>query len=151
MYDPEIALAVCDRIAEGEYLPAICASIPRGQSTLKASTFLLWVGEHPELAEVYDRARATRLQRMADEMMQIADTPQEGQTVEETADGVKIKRGDMIQHRSLQVDTRKWLLARLARQLYGDKSEVALTGKDGGPIVFKLETVGGDADNKTSA
>ena len=34
----------------------------------------------------------------------------------------------------LQVDTRKWLLSKLAPKKYGDKVQNVITGADGGPV-----------------
>ena len=46
-------------------------------------------------------------------------------------DGVETTEGDMIEHRRLQVDARKWLAGKLAPKKYGDKTDhnVAVSGK----------------------
>jgi hypothetical protein len=51
---------------------------------------------------------------------------------------VQIIEGDMIDHRRLQIDARKWLLAKALPKIYGDKLQVdnthqALDG-DGKPL-----------------
>jgi hypothetical protein len=40
----------------------------------------------------------------------------------------------MIEHRRLQVDARKWMLAKALPKLYGDRIAAELTGKDGAPL-----------------
>jgi hypothetical protein len=40
----------------------------------------------------------------------------------------------MIEHRRLQIDARKWILAKALPKIYGDKLTAEVTGKDGGPI-----------------
>jgi hypothetical protein len=60
---------------------------------------------------------------MADEMREIVDTPQLGVKTKTTEDG-KIETIDMIDHRRLQVDTRKWLLARMLPAVYGDRKTI---------------------------
>lgn len=40
----------------------------------------------------------------------------------------------MIEHGRLQVDARKWILAKALPKIYVDKVTAELTGKDGGPI-----------------
>lgn len=77
-------------------------------------------------------ARAQLLERMAEEIHQIADTPVEGVTITTKADGgVEEKRADMIEHRRLQIESRKWLLARLMPKKYGDKQHVEHSGSIG--------------------
>ena len=34
----------------------------------------------------------------------------------------------MIEHRRLQVDTRKWMLSKMLPKVYGDKQQVEVTG-----------------------
>lgn len=76
--------------------------------------------------------------------MAIADTPLEGEKTEEgsTEKGSfsKTIRGDMIEHRRLQVDTRKWALARMFPKKYGDRINQQLTGADGETL--KIEVTG---------
>jgi hypothetical protein len=82
------------------------------------------------------RAREAQATALAEEIAETADTPLEGERHEEgeTKDGSfsKTVREDMLGHRRLQVDARKWLMVKLAPRKYGDKIEH--TGKDGGPI-----------------
>jgi hypothetical protein len=41
--------------------------------------------------------------------------------------------GEHIQRSRVRIDTRKWLLSKMLPKVYGDKSEVAGTGPNGGP------------------
>jgi len=58
---------------------------------------------------------------MADRLLEIANTPQEGETSTDQEWGTSVKRGDMIEHRRLQVDAHKWYLSKMAPKRYGDK------------------------------
>jgi hypothetical protein len=82
----------------------------------------------------YARARSIGLDVLAEETLAISDTPVEGVRREESSDGYKEVREDMLGHRRLQVDTRKWLLSKLAPKKYGDRTAMELTGADGGPV-----------------
>lgn len=94
--------------------------------------FSEWCEEAPGHSERYTRARAQLLERMAEEIHQIADTPVEGVTITTKADGgVEEKRADMIEHRRLQIESRKWLLARLMPKKYGDKQHIEHSGSIG--------------------
>lgn len=67
---------------------------------------------------------------MAEDILDIADTPQIGAVTKTKPDGsVETREGDMIEHRRLQVDARKWLASKLKPKKYGDR--VDLTNSDG--------------------
>ena len=87
-------------------------------------SFLRWVEQDAQLAERYARTRETLIERIAEETMEIAD--------QEAEDAVQVNK------QRLQVDTRKWLLAKLAPQRYGDKLHLA--GHDGGTVKTETET-----------
>lgn len=130
-YTSEIAAAICERLASGESLRAIC----RTEGMPAHPTVLGWVLDDVNgFGDQYARSRQIGLDVMAEELMEIADTPVEGERREETADGTKVVREDMLGHRRLQVDTRKWYLSKLAPKKYGDRTAMELTGADGGPV-----------------
>lgn len=74
--------------------------------------------DSPELSSAYARAREILVDRMAQELADIADEP-----ATLTPDG-KVDSA-AVQKQRLQVDTRKWLLSKLAPKKYGDRLEVA--------------------------
>jgi hypothetical protein len=49
--------------------------------------------------------------------------------------------GENIQRSRVRIDTRKWLLSKMLPKVYGDKSEVAVTGANGGPVQSQSVTV----------
>ena len=79
-------------------------------------------------AAKYARARAVGYERMAEEIVAIADTPMIGTKSVSKATGLEITEGDMIEHRRLQVDTRKWMLAKMLPKVYGDKQQIEHSG-----------------------
>lgn len=121
VYDPDIAAAICARLACGESLRAIC----RDDAFPPESTVRGWaVDDVDGFAARYARARDIGLDTMADELLEIADTPREGVRTESSDDGIKTVTEDMLGHRRLQIDARKWYLAKLAPKRYGDKLEL---------------------------
>ena len=57
-----------------------------------------------------------------DEIIEIADTPQIGVKKVIKPDGsVETTEADMIEHRRLRIDARKWALARMSPRKYGDR------------------------------
>ncbi len=125
-YDPGIAAEICGVMAtSSKGLSAICESDARFPHP---ATFYRWLIAHPELRETYARAKSEQLQILADEIQQIADEPQIGETITMKGDTREVKIADMIDHRRLRIDTRKWLLAKLAPLKYGDKVQTELSG-----------------------
>jgi DNA-binding transcriptional regulator YdaS (Cro superfamily) len=96
------------------------------------STFNDWLNADVKLAAEYAHAREDLIERMANEIMDLADSE-----VPETGDGKKDWQA--IQKHKLQVDTRKWLLSKLSPKKYGDKLEVS--GDPTNPLVTRIERV----------
>ena len=129
-YSQKVADEICERLANGESLRGICED---NAMPCKATVFK-WLGQQPAFADQYARAREAQADALADEILHIADTPVIGQKTVSKATGIEISEGDMIEHRRLQVDARKWLAGKLRPKVYGDKVQQEITGKDGGPI-----------------
>jgi len=132
LYSQPLADAICAMLAEGKSLRAICRLMGLPESTVRG-----WALEHPEFAAQSVRARELGCDALADEAIEIADTPLEGVEVTESTGGpnagTSTKRGDMLGHRRLQIDTRLRLIGKWS-QRYGDKTTTELTGPNGGPV-----------------
>lgn len=97
------------------------------------STFIGWVNEDAALADRYTRAREELIERMAQEVLELSDSD-----VGLQPDGKRDWAA--VQKHKLQVDTRKWLLSKLAPKKFGDKLE--LTGDPDRPLAIqKIERV----------
>ena len=96
------------------------------QSCLAAGTntptFLGWVAADSKLAEHYVHAREALLDKMADDTLSIADQAVGSTDTGQTDSGAVAKQ-------RLQVDTRKWLLSKLAPKKYGEKIETIHAGE----------------------
>lgn len=129
--------AVCALLEEGKSLRAACKELE-----LNPSTILLWTKANPEFSEQYARAREIGYLLRADEMVTIADTPMIGVETKIKPDGTReTTEGDMLGHRKLQIDTRKWMLSKMLPKIYGDKLE--LSGDKENPLqtVTRIELV----------
>jgi hypothetical protein len=109
--------AICQAVLQGmrDGLSAFKACQEAG---VPQSTFNRWVDADAKLAEDYAHAREDLIERMAQEVLELADSD-----VPETGEGKKDWQA--IQKHKLQVDTRKWLLSKLAPKKYGDRLELA--------------------------
>jgi hypothetical protein len=107
-YNPDIAQAICIRLAEGESLRK--ASTALG---VAASTVLEWVGnpEHAEFAERYAQARARGYELLADEILEISDDGANDSYVDD--DGNVRTNAEVVARSRLRVDSRKWMLSKI--------------------------------------
>lgn len=95
-----------------------------------------WIEADNDFATRIARARQLGFDAIAEEALEIANTPVVGVETEETEDGYKVKRADMLGHRKLQVETRMKLLAKWCPQKYGEKTAVDLNVT--GPLAERL-------------
>lgn len=125
-YTTELAARICERIANGESLRSICqdADMPATSSACK------WLGEHPEFAEQYARAREAQADVFFDEILDIADNAQNDWMERHGEDDAGWQaNGEHIQRSKLRIDARKWMAGKLRPKKYGDKLQH--TGADG--------------------
>lgn len=104
------------------------------------SNIMRWIAEDEKLQEQYARAKEIGIEAMAADLLAIANKTQIGVIKTIKPDGtVEEKHADMIEHRRLQVDARKWLLSKLAPKKYGDK--VAIGGDPENPVQHSVTVV----------
>ena len=126
-YTKAVGAKICERLAEGESLRAICetAGMPN------KSTVFRWLASHDSFRDQYARAREAQADSIADEILDIADEEctkiradkhpraeaDEDGMVEVVFDAVAVQRN------KLRIDARKWLAGKLRPKVYGDKPE----------------------------
>ncbi len=120
----EVEDEILDRISKGQTLRSIC----RDNHMPAASAVMQWEDADPAFAEQYARARSKGLEVLADEIVEISD--------DHTADPNRSR---------LQIDTRKWLLARLKPKKYGDRIVNELEGQ----VDLKVKVVIEDSESET--
>ena len=123
---------ICERLAGGESLRSIC----RDEGMPSEATVRAWALDDVQgFAAQYARAREIGYDRLAEEMLAIADTPVLGVKIKTNEKGeTETVESDMIEHRRLQVDSRKWMLSKMLPKKYGDKVAMEHTGASGGPV-----------------
>lgn len=126
-YTEDIADRICEEISGGRSLLAICgeAGMP------KPATVFRWLANerYSTFRDMYARAREAQADALFDEILEIADTPLIGERVKSDDGRTEVTREDMLGHRKLQVDTRKWVAAKLAPRKYGDRLELDHRGQ----------------------
>lgn len=125
-YTPELGDDICRRLAQGESARQIC----RDEAMPAMSTLMKWLNDSDKItfSEQYARARDCQADFYADQIVDIADE------LSETAEASEIARA------KLQIDSRKWKVARMSPRKYGDKQQIDHTSSDDSfkPTVIKL-------------
>lgn len=136
LYTEALADKICKRLADGESLLRISkdAGFP-SEATIRA-----WnLDDLHGFSAKYARSRAIGYEKLSDEILHIADTPQIGTKTVSKATGLEITEGDMIEHRRLQVDSRKWMLSKMLPKVYGDRQHIDMEVKDVTPMADRMK------------
>lgn len=107
---PELCRSICERIAEGELITAIC-----GEPGMPSrGTVWRWTTEDATFRDDLARATAIATQSMADELLQLVRTP--------SADQVQAS------DKRTAAENLRWLLGRRLPKDYGDRQQVEHSG-----------------------
>jgi hypothetical protein len=102
----------------GESLRQVCED----DAMPSKSAVMRWLHANAEFRDQYARAMEVRAEHWADEIVQISDDGTNDTYKDE--DGHERTNQDVIARSRLRVDTRKWLMARMAPKKYGDKIDI---------------------------
>ena len=136
-YSEVVAAALLARLEAGETLSSIC----KDPAMPIYATVRLWNRDDTKrvadisFADALKRSRQEQMWTWADEIVAICDVKLEGDR----------KDPSLVQLARLQVDTKKFLMAKIAPQVFGDK--MALSG-GGEPIVVKIMNYGSNLEVK---
>ena len=111
-YNPQVALQIVERIAQGETLTTICA---RGSGFPNPVTFKRWVVGQPELAKAMEAARLISAQSMEDEAL-------------DAARAIKAAQRDGTQVRAFEVllQQLRWSMERRDAARFGTKAPISI-------------------------
>lgn len=122
VFSQDIADQICERLAGGESLRAIC----RDEGMPSEMSVRRWARDDVHgFASQYATARDLGAECLADEILEIADDASSDFTAGENGPAVDHEH---IARSRLRVDTRKWLLSKVLPKRYGDRLDVAHTG-----------------------
>lgn len=111
---------VCNLIAQGKSL----REIGRISGMPKSDTVRRWILEDDDLAAQYARAKKRAMDAMAEEILEIADEGKTGVITLPDGSTQVVLDKTAVQRNRLRIDTRKWLMAKLAPKKYGDRLEL---------------------------
>ncbi|KKL96204.1 hypothetical protein LCGC14_1846820 [marine sediment metagenome] len=125
-YDEKIAAEVCNRVAAGEGLRAICKDpgFPCHQIIYQ------WLAAEPTFMTAYTRAREAQMEVWAEDCTDIADdaTNDFMERINKAGTAERVPDPETVQRSKLRIDTRLRLMAKLNARRFGDKVEVELSG-----------------------
>jgi hypothetical protein len=109
-YEPDVALQILERIAEGETIAQVCA---KGTGMPHPVTFKRWILNNPELAKAYDVALRLSAGSLEEEAL-------------DTAREIKRSQRDGTQVRAFEVllGQLRWSASRRDPAKFGDKAPV---------------------------
>lgn len=145
-YTESIGEAICNRIAEGELLTDICKD-PTMPHIRMVSRWLMDSREGGIVPEsfmaLYTKAREMSVIIREDEIIGISDDARNDWMDKQIGDDATIRVVDHehIQRSKLRVDSRRWLLAKVAPHKYGDRLAHQMLDEKGQPTKPRLIVV----------
>lgn len=120
-----IVKAICEDVIENKlsFTQAV------NNSPISYVSFFNWITESEKLKALYNYAREIRSDILFEEIIDIADTTEDGEVIKDTPNGTIVERGDMLGHRRLKIDARKWVVSKMQPKKYGEKLDVTTDGQ----------------------
>src|SRR5947207_11944667 len=126
-YNAKRAERVLTAVADGATLSAAAASCKVPRQTVRT-----WLGAHPAFAASFEAAKAVRIEVLAE---QIEARANEAQQIAEAAAKNGGNPNAAVAALRVELESKRWLLSKLAPRTYGDRNQVELTGRDGAPLM----------------
>lgn len=117
-YSAALAERICDHIRCGDSLRKAAE-----KEGIPHPTIMNWVRDNTDFANQYARACEDRLAALEDKLLDLVEKGHEVAPCAEIG-------GTMLQAVKLEIDTLKWMLAKLMPKKYGDRAALALEGGD---------------------
>jgi hypothetical protein len=107
---------LCEQISEGKSL----STAIKAEGMPSYQLVMLMLRNNPEFRTLYEKAVESRADRLAEEIIELAD--------QQIPDGLEGPMASAwVQQKRMQVDARKWVASKLKPKTYGDRIDVAVT------------------------
>jgi len=117
-YSAALAERICDHIRCGDSLRKAAE-----KEGIPHPTIMNWARDNTDFANQYARACEDRLAALEDKLLDLVEKGHEVAPCAEIG-------GTMLQAVKLEIDTLKWMLAKLMPKRYGDRAALAVEGGD---------------------
>lgn len=148
-FSAEMADSICERLADGESLRAICSA----DDMPDKATVFRWLANNTAFRDQYARAREAQADSLFDEILDIADDGSNDWMERKDGEGNNIgwlENGEALRRSVLRVDARKWMAGKLQPKKYSDKLSLdgTLTHEAGDSIKALMDAVNGRTRSK---
>lgn len=129
-YRESVARAICLRLMMGQSLNEVC----RDSRYPSKPTVFAWLHKYEAFLNQYRHAREVQQEHHLDEIMEIADDASNDWMERHDKEGESIGwqlNGEHVNRSKLRIDTRKWVMERMAPKTFGDKKQLEHTSPDG--------------------
>jgi hypothetical protein len=107
---------ICEQMSIGKSL----STAIKAEGMPSYHAVMLMVKNNPEFRTMYEKAIESRADRLAEEILELAD--------EQMPEGLEGPLASAwVQQKRMQVDARKWVASKLKPKVYGDRIDVAVT------------------------
>lgn len=148
-YTEEMAGIICERIANGESLKAICEE----EGMPDKSTVFRWLAASDSFRDKYALAREAQADALFDDILSIADDGRNDWMERKNGDGENIgwqENGEALRRSQLRIDARKWMAGKLRPKKYGEKLEIDQKTRHevGNSVLALMEAIDGRTRTK---
>jgi hypothetical protein len=126
-FTDEIGLIICERLANGESLRAMCED----DDMPDKATVFRWLAFHEDFRDRYALAREAQADALFDDILSIADDGRNDWMEKTSQDGGNMgwqENGEALRRSQLRIDARKWMAGKLRPKKYGEKIDVNVDG-----------------------
>jgi len=137
-YDQKLADEICETIACSEKgLRVLCKENPHWPHK---SMIMKWRLTNDRFGEQYARAKQLQIEALVDDILDISDDVSNDTIIREGKNGEQYENpnSEWINRSRLRIDSRKWLAAKLAPKVYGERKEVSVEESLMTKIIDKL-------------
>lgn len=100
------------------------------ENRFSLKTFYELIKNNDERSNKYARAIQLRADKLAEEILEIADDSSNDTITKTYGDEtVEVENREWVNRSKLRVDSRKWLMSKMAPKKYGDKLDITTDGK----------------------
>jgi hypothetical protein len=124
-YTDEVADVICERIADGESLKAICED----EAMPSKATVFKWLSEIASFSDKYAIAREAHSDALFDDILSIADDGRNDWMEKNFGEETRwVENGEALRRSQLRIDARKWMASKLKPKKYGERLDLNHSG-----------------------
>jgi len=127
----ELFMDICERVAMGELAKVVIPELAPSHLDSPEASFYRIKNLDPVFKQMWEDARFTAMERMADEMIEIVDDDSNDviQGTDKHGNEVEISNPSAVRRAETRVKSRQWLMERLHSKQFGNKIQAEITAQ----------------------